>query len=134
MTCAMGSQATITMSMCEADRLKTIQAVVDRMLRGSQAATRLGLSRRQVERLLLHYRAEGAIGIVSHRGQPSHHQLEPGLAQRAITLIRQRYSDFGPTLACEKLRECHGIVLSKETVRHLMIEVGLWTPRRQRAP
>jgi transposase len=132
---ATGSSVVITMSMRDVDRLKTIEAVVDRMLGVGQAARRLGLSRRQVERLLVRYRAEGALGIASrNRGQPSHNQLEPGLAQRAINLIGQRYEDFGPTLACEKLRECHGLVLSKETVRHLMIEAGLWTPRRQRAP
>jgi hypothetical protein len=44
--------ATITMTMREADRLKMIQAVVDRMLRVGQAAQRLGLSPRQVERLV----------------------------------------------------------------------------------
>ena len=48
-------------------------------------------------------------------------------------MIRDRYADFGPTLACEKLRECHGLVLAKETVRSLMTAAGLWKPRRQRA-
>ena len=47
--------ATITMTMREADRLKTVQAVVDRMLRVGQAAQRLGMSRRQVERLVDRY-------------------------------------------------------------------------------
>lgn len=115
----MATLATITMSMREADRLKTIQAVVDRMLRVGQAAQRLGLSRRQVERLLDRYRAEGAFGLVSHkRGQRSNHQLAPGLAERAVRLIRDRYADFGPTLACEKLAECHGVFMAVETVRH----------------
>lgn len=41
-------------------------------------------------------------------------------------------SDFGPTLACEKLWECHGIRLAKETVRRLMTEARLWIPRRHR--
>lgn len=127
-------QTVITMSMLEADRLRTIQAVADRCLRVGQAAQRLGLSRRQVERLMLRYQAEGSAGVVSRqRGQPSHHQLATGVAERAVELIRDRYADFGPTLACEKLRECHGLPLSKETVRRLMMEVGLWKPRRQRA-
>jgi len=42
--------ATITMSMREADRLKTVQAVVDRLTRVGQAAQRLGMSRRQIVR------------------------------------------------------------------------------------
>lgn len=127
--------AVITMSMRDVDRLKTIQLVVDKMLRVGQAAQRLEMSVRQIERLLARYRAEGASGLVSRqRGKPSHHQLRDGLAERALAQIRERYADFGPTLACEKLRECHGLHLSKETVRHLMIEAGLWKPRRQRAP
>lgn len=129
------SIATITMSLREADRLKTIQAVADRMLRMGQAAERLGLSLRQTERLVNRYRAEGPSGVVSRkRGRPSNYQLPPGLAERAIGIVRERYADFGPTLAAEKLLECHGIALSKETVRSLMTSAGLWTPRRQRPP
>jgi transposase len=128
------SKATITMTMREADRLKTIQAVVDRMLRVGQAAQRLGISRRQVERIVQRYIAEGAGGLVSRkRGRPSNHQLPPGTAERAIALIRERYADFGPTLASEKLLECHGLAVGKDTVRALMTAAGLWTPRRQRA-
>jgi hypothetical protein len=54
------------------------------------------------------------------------------VARRALAIIRERYEDFGPTLACEKLRECHGIGLSVETVRVLMMAAGLWIPRRDR--
>jgi len=126
--------ATITMSMREADRLKTIQAVVDRMARVGQAAQRLGLSRRQLERLVQRYKDEGVAGLVLRkRGRPSNRQLAPGVAERATALIRDRYADFGPTLACEKLRECHGLALAKETVRVLMMAAGLWMPRKQRA-
>ena len=55
-----------------------------------------------------------------------------GLASEALALLRDRYADFGPTLAREKLRERHGIRLSIETVRSLMTATGLWIPRRQR--
>ena len=64
----------------------------------------------------------------------SNHQLPQIVLDRALGLIHERYADFGPTLACEKLRECHGLVLSKETVRHLMTDAGLWVPRKQRPP
>lgn len=129
------TEAIITMSMREADRIKTIQAVLDRMLRPGQAALKLGLTVRQVQRLVTRYLDEGPGGLVSRqRGRPSNHQLAPGVAERAIAIIRQRYADFGPTLACEKLRECHGLPLAKETVRLLMMSAGLWKPRKQRAP
>ncbi|RQY08305.1 ISNCY family transposase [Burkholderia stagnalis] len=123
------------MSMRELDRLKVIEAVVEGRLMPWRAAERLNLSRRQVERLSERYRSQGAAGLVSRkRGQPSNHQLTAGLADRALTIIRERYADFGPTLASEKLHECHGIQLATETVRRLMTEAGLWIPRRQRPP
>jgi transposase len=120
----------ITMSMRELDRLKVIEAVAEARLMPWRAAERLGISRRQVERLLIRYRESGASGLVSRRrGSASNHQLAGGLAQRALALIHERHADFGPTLACEKLAECHGVVLSKETVRKLMTDAGLWIPR-----
>ena len=125
----------VTLNMRELDRLKMIQAVVDMGLKPGRAAERLGLTVRQVERLLARYRESGAAGLASRkRGTPGNRKLDEGLALRALTIIRERYADFGPTLACEKLRECHGLVLSKETVRHLMTDGGLWVPRSQRPP
>lgn len=132
---AMSTTGTITMTMREVDQLKVIEALVDGRLMTWRAAERLGLSRRQVERLAHRYRAEGPAGLVSRRrGKPSNHQLPDTVISQALALIHERYADFGPTLACEKLRECHGVMLSKETVRHLMTEAGLWMPRRQRPP
>ena len=125
----------ITMSMREVDRLKTLQAVADGNMPAASAAHRLGLSKRQVNRLLARLRTEGASGVVSRqRGKRGHRQLAPGVANMALSIIRDRYYDFGPTLACEKLREVHGIVLAKETVRRLMMECGLWIPRKLRSP
>jgi transposase-like protein len=126
--------ATITMSMREADRLKVVQAVLDRMLRVGPAAQRIGVTPRQLERLLIRYQEDGPAGLTSRkRGKPSNHQLPSGVADRAMKLVRDRYSDFGPTLAREKLIERHGITLGLETVRRLMVAAGLWKPRRQRA-
>jgi hypothetical protein len=125
----------VTLNMRELDRLKVIQAVVDRMLKPGLAAERLHLTVRQVERLVLRYKQAGAAGVGSAaRGRPGNRKLDEATAYRALILIRDRYADFGPTLACEKLRECHGLRLSKETVRHLMTEAGLWIPRKQRPP
>jgi len=127
--------ALVTLNMRELDRLKVIQAVVDSGLKPGRAAERLGLTVRQIQRLVDRYRESGAAGLVSRkRGGPGNRRLDEALAQRALTIIRDRYSDFGPTLACEKLWECHGIRLAKETVRRLMTDAGFWVPRRQRPP
>ncbi|PCE30590.1 ISNCY family transposase [Burkholderia ubonensis] len=131
----MNGRELITASMRELERVKVIEAVVEGRLRCFQAAERLELSERQISRLCRRYEAAGPAGLVSaKRGRPSNRELSVDLRARAIALIRERYADFGPTLACEKLWECHGIRLGKETVRRWMYDAGLWIPRRQRPP
>jgi transposase len=125
----------ITISMHELDRVKIIEAVLGRRMKPGQAAKRLQLTTRQIERLVKRYRTEGPAGLVSRRrGRPSNRELPADLHARVLALIRERYADFGPTLACEKLLECHAVKLGKETVRRWMRDAGLWIPRRQRLP
>jgi transposase len=131
----MASTGLITMSMQEANRLKLIQLVIDGNVKASTAAQRLQLTKRQVNRLVQRYRQDGAAGLISRqRGQPGHHHLLPELRTVALMIIRERYADFGPTLACEKLRELHGIEVAKETLRLWMSDAGLWIPRKLRSP
>ena len=66
------------------------------------------------------------------RGKPSHNQLKGDVMQQVLDLILERYRDFGPTLATEKLGEVHGIKISDESVRKIMIAEGIWKRRRKR--
>lgn len=106
------------MPMRALDRPKVIQRVADGNLKPGQAANRSGLTVRQVWRLVRRYEAQGANALVFRRcNRPISHQLGEELPQVALTIVRECSADFGPALACEKLRESHGIDLSKETVR-----------------
>ena len=123
----------LTMSARELDRLEIIGRVVERRLTQWSAAEQLGLSLRQVERLCRAYRVDGAVGLISRkRGRASNRKLSSALRERAVDLIRAHHADFGPTFACEKLAEHHGVVISRETLRRWMIAAGLWIPRAQR--
>ncbi|OYU37273.1 ISNCY family transposase [Novosphingobium sp. PASSN1] len=118
----------VAMSRGELSRYDTLLRVTRRELRVEDAATLLGLTRRQVGRLLLRLRAEGPEGLVSRRrGRPSNRRHSDAFRQRVITLVREHYADFGPTLAAEYLSERHQITISHETLRKLMIEAGLWS-------
>lgn len=123
----------LLMSQRELSRLDVFRQLLDRRLKQRQAADLLGLSTRQVIRLAKAFKREGAAALVSkRRGRPSNNRLAPSLCARAGELLRERYHDFGPTLAHEKLVEEHGLRLSVESVRRLMIREGLWRPRRAR--
>lgn len=121
------------MSAKELNRLEILGRVLERRLTQAQAADQLGLGIRQVERLCRKLRVEGPRGLVSQkRGHASNRKLPRKLRERAVVLVQSRYSDFGPTLAAEKLHELHGVFVSVETLRRWMIAEGLWVPRSQR--
>ncbi|MDE0144271.1 MAG: helix-turn-helix domain-containing protein [Nitrospira sp.] len=104
--------------------------------RGGQAvaARQLGVSVRQVKRLVRRYRQHGVQGLVSQRrGRPSPREVAPERRAHILAVVRQHYADFGPTLACEKLQACHGVCVSRETLRQWLIAAGLWQPKRRRA-
>jgi hypothetical protein len=121
------------MSDGELARLEVLRDVDRRRLTSVAAAQLLGLERRQVFRLLKAYRVAGPAGLISkRRGRPSNRRKPEELRSKALAIIRRRYWDFGPTLAAEKLREVHAIMLGRETLRLWMIEAGIWADRKQR--
>jgi transposase len=109
------------MSAKELDRLEVLGRVAERRLTQRQAAEQLGLGLRQVERLFRALRQHSAAGLVSRkRGRPSNRKLAAAVGDQAMTLVRERYADFGPTFAGEKLAAHHGIAVSTETLRQWM--------------
>jgi len=123
------------MSNREITRLEVMQRLKEKRLKQKEAAQMLGISTRQVKRLWRAYRKKGAQGLVSQRrGKPSNHRMDAGVAQQALDLIKEKYEDFGPTLAHEKLTEVHHLQLSRESVRRIMIAEGVWKPKHAKQP
>jgi hypothetical protein len=119
------------MSQQELKRVEVIALRRSGQISQSEAARRLGVTVRQVRRLEGRVALHGAAGLRSgRRGGPSNHRLAAAIASEVGRLIRVHYRDFGPTLAAEYLQERHGIALSKETVRQIMIGAKLWRPKR----
>jgi hypothetical protein len=121
------------MSDGELTRLEVLRDLDQCRLTTAAAAQLLGLERRQVLRLLKAYRSEGPVGLISkRRGRASNRRKPEAVRTEALSIIRERYWDFGPTLAAEKLREVHEIMLGRETLRLWMIGAGIWADRKQR--
>ena len=127
--------AVVSMSKQEFSRLDVLLRVQSGRLRVSDACVLIGLQRRQVFRLLSGLKQDGATSLLSkRRGKPSNHRLPAEVRTLALSIVRERYADFGPTLAAEKLAEHHGCSVSRETLRGWMIAEGLWQDRRHRLP
>ena len=126
-------KAFLTMSTNEINRLETIQHVVAGTLTQTKAGKLLGVSDRQVRRLKEAYLREGANGLISKkRGQPSNRTHTQEVKSRVLELVKAHYSDFGPTLASEKLLERHKVRINHETLRHWMISENLWRPKARK--
>jgi transposase len=131
----MAGRDMIVMSLREVRRLKAIQTVIDKQITQKVAGSMVGLSERQVRRLVKVIREQGDRGIIHGlRGRPSNRRFSEELRGKVLFLYEERYWDFGPTLAREKLLEHDGIRISDETLRTWLIEAGLWKKRRKRSP
>lgn len=127
-------QKTITMTEKESKRYKIIKELIDSVIDGTEASKQLGLSVRQTKRLKANVKEKGIEGIIhKNRGKESNRKINENTMKKAKKLLKEKYPDFKPTFASEKLEELHQIKLGRETIRKLMIEEKLWTvkPRRQ---
>jgi hypothetical protein len=124
----------VSMSQRERDVLKVMQPVLDGKRTQAEAARLLKRSVRQVRRTQQKLEAGGDAALVHGlRGKPSNHRHDATLRKRVLTAYRSRYSDFGPTLACEKLAD-EGLHIGVETLRRWLLAEGLWERRRHRDP
>lgn len=123
----------IAMSERDLQRIEILSKVIAGRMTMVSAAHVLDLSTRQVRRLLERISTGGAASI-RHKaiGRPSNNRISDGVRDYAMAIVRERYADFGPTLAAEKLAERDGLTVSRETVRRWMAEAGLWLSRKQR--
>src|SRR6202162_806688 len=123
----------IQMSERELTRLRVLIDLSDQRLTVEAAARLMGVGRRQVYRLGRSFAAGGPVALVSRkRGRPSNHRHGETFRRTDLTLVREHYPDFGPTLAVEKLAARHDLRVGVETLRQWMMSDGLWKDRRHR--
>ncbi|HSA87564.1 MAG TPA: ISNCY family transposase [Nitrospira sp.] len=125
----------VTMSAKELRRVHVIRQVVDKQLTQVHAGGLLGLTPRQVRRLVRRVEQEGAQGLVHRgRGKASNRRIPEKKKAEALRLYAQRYGDFGPTLAVEQLAARHQLAISAETLRTWLLAEGVDHFRRRKRP
>lgn len=121
------------MSQKEVQRLEVLRRLQSGGLSQLQVAQQLGVSVRQIKRLVRRLREGGPQGLVSRRrGQRSNRRIDEAQQAHYVDLVRQHYADFGPQLAHEYLQREHGFGFSVETLRSWMMQAGLWQARKRR--
>lgn len=111
-----------------------LQRVINKTVTQKAAAQSLGITDRQLRRLMVTYRDQGAAGLAHQaRGKPSNRQLPQTMKDQAIELVKTKYPDFGPSFAAEKLAELDNFEIDHETLRLLMIKEGSWQHKKRKA-
>lgn len=125
----------LTMSRKEIDRLMLISQIEESKISVLAASRLLGLSQRQIYRILKRVKSEGSKGIVHKlRGRKSNRGYPEELKGKIIRIYRKQYSDYGPTLFTEMLIEYHNISLNRETVRNWLRQRSITTSLRKKRP
>lgn len=125
----------ISMSRKERKRLEAFSRVKMGDLTLVAAGEMLGLSYRQTKRAWARYKEQGDAGLVHRlRGRTSNRRSLEQHQQAALTLYREQYADYGPTLAAECLAKDDGIAVAVTTLRRWLSQAGLLARRRKRPP
>jgi hypothetical protein len=122
------------MDQADRDRLVSLKKAKKKLITEKEAGEELGITERQVGRLLVKLKKRGDKAVVhALRGQPSNRRTDRQIQQQAVEILSQpNYRGFRPTLATEHLGKHHKLKARRETVRKWMMEAKLWKPRRQR--
>lgn len=117
----------------EENKSRIINLALEKKITNGVAAKQLGITTRQVRRLKSSMRREG-VDVVIHglKGKTSNHKIKMSVREKALSLIKDKYYDFKPTFAAEKLGELDGVIVNRETLRLWMVEANLWKPRKHK--
>ena len=125
----------VIMSVKELRRVSVIRQTREKQLTQVKAGALLGLTPRHIRRLMERVAQAGDQGLAHRgRGKPSNRRIPEPVKAKALRLYAQRYGDFGPTLAMEKLAEHHGLLLSDETLRGWLLAKGVTHFQRRKRP
>ena len=123
----------ITMSLLEVKKYDIIKKVLNKELKGSEAAKLLNLTSRHIRRLKKKVDNNGIKTLIhGNRGKPGNRRMLDKEKKRIVALIKQKYPDFGPTLATEKLAELDNIKHSRGAIRSIMIKEGIWKTKQKK--
>lgn len=127
------SEATLALTERDRERLWVLKAKQTGRLRTKEAAERLGVTPRQVQRLVKGMGRRGdVVAVHGLRGKPGNRGTSRKVKAKVLQLQAKHYADYGPTLLAERLSERHGIELSPETLRLWLMAEGRWRLQRRR--
>ncbi len=114
-------------------KFEIITKIINKEIKPGLAAKLLGISTHQIRRLKYAILDDGEKAVVHKlKGRKSNHCLNETLKKKALEIVREKYSDFKPAFAAEKLAENEHLSVHPQTLRRWMAEKDLWRIRKQK--
>lgn len=124
----------LTLTKREEQRVRVLTELEAGRITRVLAGELLGVSERQVYRLVRRYRGEGPGGLVhGNRGRPSAQRISEDTRQAVQSLARGTYSGANTVHLTELLEEREGIALSRASVDRILKEGGPQKAKRRRS-
>jgi biotin operon repressor len=122
------------MTQKERDRLVVLKKAKKKLITQKQAAAELGVSERQIRRMLCSLKRRGDRAVIhASRNRRSNRKISSASEERAMKILSQEvYRGFGPTLAAEYLAKRHQLRVGRETLRGWMVRAKLWRAQKRR--
>ena len=120
------------MTIKEAERLRLFKNHLEGAISLVKISNLLNISYRHTKRIWRNFKLHGPDALISKKRKNQNRCLDAGVEMAVLSLIRNHYRDYGPTLLSEKLEERHQIVISKESIRKIKIKHGLHQPKKQK--
>ena len=119
----------------EQTRLQVLNSLLAEHMTLDQAATLMGVSPRHTRRILADYRRNGAASLAhGHRGRKPANAIPETIRSRVVHLARTVYEGANHTHLSELLSEREGLDMGRTTLRRILVNAGLSSPRRRRPP
>ena len=117
---------TITLNTHEQKRVMVLNRLLAGQLTATEAAVLLTLSERQVRRLLAAYRKEGAAALAhGNRGKKPKQRISDQVRHQVIALATTTYAGCNYQHLRDLLAEREGLVLSRASVRRILLAAGI---------
>ena len=125
----------VTLTQKEQARLQVLNSLLAEHMTPDQAATLMGVTTRHTRRILEAYREKGVAAVAhGHRGRRPPNTTPEPVATTVVHLARTRYSGANHTHLSELLSEREGIDIGRTTLRRILVNAGLSSPRQRRPP
>ena len=123
----------VELRMNEKEKYDVIKELVDHNGNKNRAAIRLGISKRQINRLIIKYKEKGISGFIhGNRSKKPVNTLDKSISEDIILLYKTKYYDFNFNHFKDFLKKDENINVSYDFIYKTLSKKGILSPKAKK--